>query len=193
MSPGTPQHAGPVGTQTTLVNIPRGTSGTQTSPPKVQNTQSHTQTMENNHPQPNTGKGGKRKTSQNNQDRSQPQQSTSNSSTNLTSAFQSRNLGTSRPHIQYSACGEYDHFRKDCQHDNFCIRCRSRSHATHMCRAPLNMGNNPICVYCSSAQHTLGSCTSQPNNNRKELSSTPQDLQSNGPNQEANTKNLGLP
>ena len=42
------QHAEPVGMQTTPVNMPRGTSGTQTSPPRVQNTQSHTQTMENN-------------------------------------------------------------------------------------------------------------------------------------------------
>ena len=51
-----PQHVEPVGTQITLVNTPRGTSGTQTSPPRVSNTQNGTQTMENNPPQLNTGK-----------------------------------------------------------------------------------------------------------------------------------------
>ena len=43
-----PQHAEPVGTQTTPVSMPRESSGTQTSPPRVHNTQSCTQTMENN-------------------------------------------------------------------------------------------------------------------------------------------------
>ena len=37
-------------------------------------------------------------------------------------------------HVQCSGCGGHDHFRKDCCQDNFCTRCRSRSHATHMCR-----------------------------------------------------------
>ena len=37
----------------------KGTSGTQTSPPRAPNTQSVTQTMENNSRQPNTGKGGR--------------------------------------------------------------------------------------------------------------------------------------
>ena len=62
-----------------------------------------------------------------------------------------------------------------------------------MCRVPLNTGNNFICVYCGSTQHTLGNCSGQPNNNRKEPRSTPWDLHSHGPNQGVNTKNLGLP
>ena len=103
-------------------------------------------------PQPNTGKGGKKKSSQGNQagpqPQPQPQPTTSGSGSYPWSAFQSRNLGTGRPHIQCTACGEYNHFRKDCHYDNFCTRCRSRSHATHMCWVPLNTGNNPICVYC---------------------------------------------
>ena len=49
MSPAPPQHAEPVGTQTAPVNMPRETSGTQTSPLRVQNTQCCIQTMENSH------------------------------------------------------------------------------------------------------------------------------------------------
>ena len=149
-------------TQTILVNMTRGTAGRQTSPPRIPSTQNGTQTMStgNNPPQPNTGKGGKKKSSQGKQTGLQPQPSTSGSGTNSQSAFQSRNLGMVRPHIQYSSCGEYDCFRKDCHYDNFCSRCRSRSHATHMCQVPLNTGNNPICVYCGSSQHTLSNCTS---------------------------------
>ena len=144
-------------------------------------------------PQPNIGRGGKRKTSQNSQDRSEPQLNTSNGSTNPASAFQYRNLGTGWPHIQCSGCGEYDHFRKDCRNDNFYTMCISRSHATHMCRTPLNMGKNPICVYCGSTQHTLGSCTSWPSDNREEPRSTPWDLHSHGSNRGGNTENSGLP
>ena len=35
-----------------------------------------------------------------------------------------------------SACGG-DHLRKDCCHDTFCTRCRSRSHNTDMCHMHL--------------------------------------------------------
>ena len=188
-----PQHVEPVETQTTPVNTPRGTSGTQMSPPSVANTQNDNQTTRNFPPKPNAGKGGKKNTSHNIQTRSQPQPSTSNSGTNPTSAFQFRNLGTGRPHIQCSACGGYDHFRKECHQNNFCTKCRTRSHATHMCGAPLNTGSNNICVYCGSTQHTLGNCTSWPNNNREEPRSTPRDLHSHGPYQGAYTENSGLP
>ena len=68
-----------------------------------------------------------------------------------------------------------------------------RLHATHMCRAPSSTGNSNICVYCGRTHHTLGNCTSQPNNNREEPRSTPWDLHSQGPYYGANTKNLGVP
>ena len=54
-----------------------------------------------------------------------------------TSAYpQSRNLGTGRPKLLCTACGEYDHWRKDCPYDSHCDNCDSDSHATQMCRAP---------------------------------------------------------
>ena len=183
-----PQHMEQVEIQKAQVNTQRETSGTQTTSPVV------TETTRNLPPQPNMGKGGKRKSSQNVQTKTQPQPSTSNGGTNPTLAFQPRNLGTGRPHVQCSACGGNDHFRKDCQQDNFCTRCRSRSHATHMCRVPINTGrNNNICVYCGSTHHTSGNCTSQPNDNREEPRSTPWDLHSHGPYYGANTEYSGVP
>ena len=54
-----------------------------------------------------------------------------------TSSFpQSRNLGTGCLKLFCTACGEYDHWRKDCPYDCHCDNCDSDSHATHMCRAP---------------------------------------------------------
>ena len=139
------------------------------------------ETTRNLLPQQNMDKGGKENSSHRHQSETQPQPSTSNGCTNTTSVFPPRNSGTSRPHIQCSACGGNDHFRKDCQQDNFCTRCRSRSHATYMCRAPVNKGrNNNICVYCGSTNHTLSSCMSQPNENREEPSYTPRDLHNHG-------------
>ena len=35
-----------------------------------------------------------------------------------------------------TACGEYNHWRKDCPYNCHCDNCDSDSHATHMCRAP---------------------------------------------------------
>ena len=49
---------------------------------------------------------------------------------------QSRNLGTGHPKMFCTACGEYDHWRKDCPYDCHCDNCDRDSHATHMCRAP---------------------------------------------------------
>ena len=145
-SPMLPQHIDPVETPTNWVNTQKGMSDTQISAPGVSNTQSGNQIMRNLPSQPNTGKGGKKKTSQNTQTKPQPQPSTSNGGTNPTSAFQSRNLGIGRPCVQCSACGGYDHFRKYCHQDNFCTRCRTRSHATHMCRVPFNTGSNNMCI-----------------------------------------------
>ena len=79
--------------------------------------------------------------------------------------------------MQCSACGSYDHFRKDYHQDNFCTRCRLKSHATHMCRAPVRIN---ICIYCSSTQHSSGNGTIQPNDNREEPRSAPWDLHSQG-------------
>ena len=81
---------------------------------------------------------------------------------------------------------------KICQ-DNFCTRCRSRSHATHMCRVPSSTCNSNICIYCSSTHHASGNYTSWPNNNWEEPRSTPLDLYSQGPYYGANTENSGVP
>ena len=58
-----PQCVETVETQNTPVNTTRGTSGTQTNPPSVTNTQNGTHTTRNLPQQPNTGKGGKNKSS----------------------------------------------------------------------------------------------------------------------------------
>ena len=44
-----------------------------------------------------------------------------------------------RPKLFCTACGEYDHWRKDCPYDCHCDNCDSDSHATHMCRHPQNL------------------------------------------------------
>ena len=46
-----------------------------------------------------------------------------------------RNLGTGRPTIQCTACGEYSHWGRECPYDNYCTTCKNHDHATHMCRA----------------------------------------------------------
>ena len=117
-----------VESKTVQTDKTKGTSGTQTSQP---DTLGNTMSLSS---QQNQGKGGKKKSSQNAHTNTQPQPSTSNGGTKPALAFQTRNPGTGRPHVQCSACGSYDHFRKDCHQDNFCTRCRSKSHATHMCR-----------------------------------------------------------
>ena len=115
MSPAPTQLVEPVEKQTNPANMSRGTAGTQTSPARIPNTQSGTQTTKTApSPQPKTGKGAKKKSSQNNQTRPQQQPSSSSSGTNPSSAFQSSNLDTDRPHIHCLACGEDNHFRKDC-------------------------------------------------------------------------------
>ena len=91
-----------------------------------------------------------------------------------TSAYpQSRNLGTGRPKLFCTACGEYDHWRKDCPYDCHCDNCDSDSHATHMCRAPPKPSPTPspqpvICIYCGSSEHRLLECRNHPRDNREE-------------------------
>ena len=91
-----------------------------------------------------------------------------------TSAYpQSRNLGTGRPKLFCTACGGYDHWRKDCPYDCHCDNCDSDSHATHMCRAPPKPSPTPspqpvICVYCGSSEHRSMECRSHPRDNREE-------------------------
>ena len=94
-------------------------------------------------------KRGKKMSLQGAQGKNQPQPSTS-----LASAL--RNTGTSRLQVQCSACGGNDHFRNDCQEDNYCTQCRSRSDATNMCQAPAQPGKtNNICIYCGSKNTPL--------------------------------------
>ena len=108
-------------------------------------------------------------------------------------SFSTRNTSTGRPQVHCLACGGNDHYRKDCQEDNFCTKCRSRSHATQMCHAPTNTGKaNNICIYCGSKNHTSGNCTSQPNDNREEPRSTPRDLHNLGWHFGTNTENSGV-
>ena len=69
--------------------------------------------------------------------------------------FHSRNLGTGRPTIQCTACGEYSHWRRECPYDNFCTTCNNHDHATHMCRAPKQTPQQSpaICIYCGRTEH----------------------------------------
>ena len=77
-----------------------------------------------------------------------------------------------------AACGGMDHFRKGCQQDTFCTRCRLRSHTTEMYHAPTRQEKDDnICIYCGSKSHTSGKCISRPKDNREEPRSTPRDLQ----------------
>ena len=47
-----------------------------------------------------------------------------------------------------------------------------------MCHALVGMGKTSnICISCGSKNHTSGSCTSRPNDNREEPRATPRDLQ----------------
>ena len=86
---------------------------------------------------------------------------------------QSRNLGTGHPKLFCTACGEYNHWRKDCPYDCHCDNCDSDSHATHMCRAPPKPSPTPspqpvICIYCGSSDHRSMECSNHPRDNREE-------------------------
>ena len=86
---------------------------------------------------------------------------------------QSRNLGTGHPKLFCTACGGYDHWRKDCPYDCHCDNCDSDSHTTHMCRAPPKPSPTPspqpvICIYCGSSDHRSMECSNCPRDNREE-------------------------
>ena len=81
--------------------------------------------------------------------------------------FTSRNLGTGRPTIQCTVCGEYSHWRRECPYDNYCTICNNHDHATHICRAYRQANNNQgqqgqqspqICIYCRSTEHSSSNC-----------------------------------
>ena len=78
--------------------------------------------------------------------------------------FTLRNLGTGRPTIQCTVCGEYSHWRRECLYDNYCTTCNNHDHATHMCRAHRQAANNQgqqgqqspqICVSTVEALNTV--------------------------------------
>ena len=101
--------------------------------------------------------------------KSQPKPSTSNQNE------------SHRPQLSCTACRGHDHLRKDCHEDVFCNNCKTRSHATEMCRAASHQATgNIICIYCGSINHTSGKCHSKPNDNREEPRSTPRDLREQG-------------
>ena len=111
--------------------------------------------------------------------------------------FTSRNLGTGRPTIQCTACGEYSHWRREYPYDNYCTTCKNHDHATHMCRACRQATNNQgqqgqrspqICVYCGSIEHSSSNCHRRPWDNREQPWGTPESLRKD---QQANPKISG--
>ena len=90
--------------------------------------------------------------------------------------FNSRNLGTGRPTIQCTACGEYSHWRRECPYNNFCTTCNNHNHTTHMCRAPKQTPKQSpaMCVYCGSMEHSSSQCHNRPWDNREQLCITPE-------------------
>ena len=95
-----------------------------------------------------------------------------------------------RPQLNCTACGRQDHLRKDCHEDVFCKNCRTRSHATEMCRVlSQHTPGNILCVYCGSTNHTSSNCHNKPNDNREEPRSTLRDLRQPGPRMDYNRMN----
>ena len=122
----------------------------------------------NRYSQPPNKGPGKKVSKQNN-----TQPSISALFTQTSSYPQSRNLGTGHPKMFCTACGEYNHWRKDCPYDCHCDNCDSDSHTTHMCRAPPKPSPTPspqpvICVYCGSSDHRSMECSNCPRDNREE-------------------------
>ena len=102
------------------------------NPRSVPSTTSPTVPSSNGYSQPPNKGPGKKASKHNN-----TQPSISAIFAQTSSYPQSRN---SRPQVDQrmfcTACGEYNHWRKDCPYDCHCDNCDSDSHATHMCRAP---------------------------------------------------------
>ena len=140
-------------------------------PPRgVPSTTSPTGPSNNRYSQP-PNKGPGKKASKHNLNNTQP--STSGIFTQPSSYPQSRNLGTGQPKMFCTACGEYNHWRKDCPYDCHCDNCDSDSHTTHMCRAPPKPSPTPspqpvICIYCGSSDHRSMECSNHPRDNREE-------------------------
>ena len=94
----------------------------------------------------------------------------------------SNQVESCRSQMICTACGGYDHLRKDCHEDVFCNRCRTRSHTIEMCHVPTQPATgNIICIYFGSVNHTSGRCCNKPNDNREEPRSTPRDLRDKKP------------
>ena len=160
--------------QTTATNTNTANFNGQTSfqnPPRgVTSTNSPTGPSNNRYSQP-PNKGLGKKTSKHYPNYTQP--STSAIFTQPSLYPQSRNLGTGWPKMFCTACGEYNHWRKDCPYNCHCDNCDSDSHATHMCRAPPKPSPNPspqplICIYCGSSDHRSMECSNHPRDNREE-------------------------
>ena len=134
------------GTQTTPPPSPRkstSTGETQTSPPKDKPHRQVGQGQLDQEDQPasttsNKGKKTKKLTSE-----APPHPGPSTGpSAGPRNDFTLRNLGTGRPTIKCTACGEYSHWRRECPYDNYCTMCNNHDHATHMCRACRQATNN---------------------------------------------------
>ena len=193
------------GTQTTPPESPKKTTssgGTQTTPPhnnfQDQGTQVQldlnydSEDQQTHYTGKNKGKGKKNK---------KPSQDTNlchgiSTGRNVVprTDFHSRNLGTGRPTIQFTACGEYTHWRRECPYDNYCTTCNNHDHAIHICRAPRQMAGVQwkfsICVYCGSADHSSAHCHNRPWENREQPHGTPDALR-NQENQWTDTNILG--
>ena len=185
------------GTQTTPPPSPKKstlTGGTQTSCPRSNSSEQvgqgqpdHNQDKEGQLTKNTSGKGKKNKKSTSGAPL-HPGPSTG-SSVRPRDNFMSRNLGTGRPTIQCTACGEYSHWRRECPYNNYCTTCNNHDHATHMCRACRHTNNKGqqgqqsplICVYCGSAKHSLSNCHRRPWDNREQPHSTPDSLKRNQP------------
>ena len=144
-----------------------------------------------------TGKGkskGKKSKKKPSQDSSPHPGTSQGANTVPRTNFTSKNLGTGRPTIQCTACGEYTHWRRECPYDNYCTTCNNHDHATHMCRAcrqaTRNQQSPPICVYCGSAEHSSATCHKRPWDNREQLHGTSNTL-GNQQHQSSNTEILG--
>ena len=160
---------GPQGTQApaTNSNMTNGQIPFQ-NPRSVPNTTGPTVSGGNRYSQPPNKGLGKKASKHNN-----TQPSVSAIFAQTSSYPQSRNLGTGRPKMFCTACGEYNHWRKDCPYDCHCDNCDSDSHATHMCRAPPKPSPTPspqpvICIYCGSSDHRSMECSNCPRDNREE-------------------------
>ena len=119
------------GTQTTPPPSPKkstSTGGTQTSPPKDNSCEQvgHGQLDCNQDKEgqltENTSHKGKKYKKSTSEAPPHPGPSTG-SSVGPRNDFTSRNLGTSRPTFQCTACGEYSHWRRECPCDNYCTTC----------------------------------------------------------------------